>query len=59
MTDTDHVNAEMSPRVILIDDDKDFLDAQVQALELTGFAIQACASEFIAITGNSYAGNRD
>jgi two-component system C4-dicarboxylate transport response regulator DctD len=34
----------MAPRVILIDDDKDFLDAQVQALELAGFAIQAFLS---------------
>lgn len=49
MTVPDHLNAEMSPRVILIDDDKDFLDAQVQALELAGFAVQAFLSGTEAI----------
>jgi two-component system, NtrC family, C4-dicarboxylate transport response regulator DctD len=44
VTVPDHLNAEMSPRVILIDDDKDFLDAQVQALELAGFTVQAFLS---------------
>lgn len=41
MTSLDQLRAEVSPRVILIDDDRDFLDAQVQALELAGFAVQA------------------
>ena len=49
MTIPDHLNAEMSPRVILIDDDRDFLDAQVQALELAGFAVQAFLSGTEAI----------
>ena len=49
MTEADHPNAEMSPRVILIDDDRDFLDAQVQALELAGFAVQAFLSGTEAI----------
>ena len=49
MTVPDHLNAEMSQRVILIDDDRDFLDAQVQALELAGFAVQAFLSGTEAI----------
>jgi two-component system C4-dicarboxylate transport response regulator DctD len=49
VTTPDHLNAEVSPRVILIDDDKDFLDAQVQALELAGFAVQAFLSGTEAI----------
>ncbi|MES2255384.1 MAG: sigma-54 dependent transcriptional regulator [Pseudomonadota bacterium] len=49
MTIADHLNAEMPPRIILIDDDKDFLDAQVQALELGGFAVQAFLSGTEAI----------
>lgn len=44
MTITEHPSDEISRRVILIDDDKDFLDAQVQALELAGFAVQAFLS---------------
>jgi two-component system C4-dicarboxylate transport response regulator DctD len=49
VTVTADFNAEVSPRVILIDDDKDFLDAQVQALELAGFAVQAFLSGTEAI----------
>ena len=49
MTNPHHLDAEMSPRVILIDDDKDFLDAQVQALELAGFAVQSFLSGAEAI----------
>ena len=49
MTIPDNLNAEMSRRVILIDDDKDFLDAQVQALELAGFEVQAFLSGTEAI----------
>jgi two-component system C4-dicarboxylate transport response regulator DctD len=49
VTIPDYLNAEMSPRVILIDDDRDFLDAQVQALELAGFAVQAFSSGTEAI----------
>lgn len=40
----DAPSSELSPSVILIDDDKDFLDAQVQALELAGFDVQAFLS---------------
>jgi two-component system C4-dicarboxylate transport response regulator DctD len=49
VTNLDQLDAEMSPQVILIDDDKDFLDAQVQALELAGFAVQAFLSGTEAI----------
>lgn len=42
-------NTEPSSRVILVDDDKDFLDAQVQALELAGFSTQAFLSGTEAI----------
>ena len=49
MTVFDQPNAEMPQRVILIDDDRDFLDAQVQALELAGFAVQAFSSGTEAI----------
>ena len=49
MTNAEQLDAEMSRRVILIDDDRDFLDAQVQALELAGFAVQAFLSGTEAI----------
>ena len=49
MTNVDQSDAGMSPRVILVDDDRDFLDAQVQALELAGFAVQAFSSGTEAI----------
>lgn len=42
-------NAEVPAPVILIDDDGDFLDAQVQALELAGFDVQAFLSGAEAI----------
>jgi two-component system C4-dicarboxylate transport response regulator DctD len=49
VTLSEHASDEISPRVILIDDDKDFLDAQVQALELAGFSVQAFLSGTEAI----------
>jgi two-component system C4-dicarboxylate transport response regulator DctD len=49
VTNADHLDDPMSKRVILIDDDEDFLDAQVQALELAGFAVQAFLSGTEAI----------
>ena len=49
MRTPDNLNVEMSRRVILIDDDKDFLDAQVQALELASFTVQAFSSGAEAI----------
>lgn len=49
MTITEHLSNEISRRVILVDDDKDFLDAQVQALELAGFAVQPFLSGTEAI----------
>lgn len=49
MTFQDKPSSELSPNVILIDDDKDFLDAQVQALELAGFGVQAFLSGTEAI----------
>jgi two-component system C4-dicarboxylate transport response regulator DctD len=45
----DKPSFELSPSVILIDDDKDFLDAQVQALELAGFGVRAFLSGTEAI----------
>jgi hypothetical protein len=41
VTIPDHIDAEMSPRVILIDDDKDFLDAQVSAKTAMSVAARA------------------
>ena len=49
MTFHDKPDSELSPSVILIDDDRDFLDAQVQALELAGFGVQAFLSGTEAI----------
>lgn len=49
MKNFERLNAEMPGPVILVDDDKDFLDAQVQALELAGFVVQAFLSATEAI----------
>lgn len=45
----DQPDAEIPARIISIDDDRDFLDAQLQALELAGCAVQAFSSGMEAI----------
>lgn len=44
MTNSELFRSKISSKVILVDDDRDFLDAQVQALELAGFSVQAFLS---------------